>query len=116
MAITTSMENSRYFEERRRDKTIGASLEAAPTVHVVDDAMAEAARSVAFEDICITSGIRVETGEGAADAFRLEDVPGVAVTFALADGEKCARCWKILPDVGSHAAPQTCERCATAVA
>jgi len=104
------------LEERRRDKTIGASLEAAPTVFVADTAMADAARSVAFEDICITSGIVVETGEGPADAFRLDDVPGVAAVFAPAKGGKCARCWKILPDVGDHVAPQTCARCSEVVA
>ena len=103
------------LEERRRDKTIGASLEAAPTVYVSDESMAEAARSVTFEDVCITSGIVIETGEGPADAFRLEDVAGVSVIFAGAAGEKCARCWKILPDVGNHAAPQTCARCAAVV-
>ncbi len=104
------------LEERRRDKTIGASLEAAPVVHVADEAKAEVARSVAFADVCITSGISIETGAGAADAFRLDDVPGVAVAFAMAEGEKCARCWKILPDVGQHAAPQTCARCSGVVA
>jgi len=104
------------LEERRRDKTIGASLEAAPVVHVADTAMAEAARSVAFEDICITSGITVEAGDGPEGAFRLDDVPGVAVGFAMAEGEKCARCWKILPDVGTHAAPQTCARCSAVMA
>ncbi len=103
------------LEERRRDKTIGASLEAAPTVHVADAAMSEAARSVPFADICITSDIAVETGEGASDAFRLDEVPGVAVAFATATGEKCARCWKILPDVGTHATPGVCGRCAEVV-
>jgi isoleucyl-tRNA synthetase len=34
-------------------------------------------------------------------AFRLEDVPGVAVVFARAKGTKCARSWKILEDVGA---------------
>jgi isoleucyl-tRNA synthetase len=33
------------------------------------------------------------------------------VVPALADGEKCARCWRILPDVGGHAHSHTCERC-----
>jgi len=103
------------LEERRRDKTIGASLEAAPVVYVADAALAEAARSVGFEDVCITSGISVEGGEGPAEAFRLEDVPGVAVVFALAEGEKCARCWKILPDVGDHDAAQACGRCSDVV-
>jgi isoleucyl-tRNA synthetase len=35
----------------------------------------------------------------------------VAVVFETAMGEKCERCWKILPDVGSHAHPHTCKRC-----
>ena len=35
-----------------------------------------------------------------ADAFTLSDVPGVAVIVEKAAGTKCARSWKILPDVG----------------
>jgi isoleucyl-tRNA synthetase len=35
-----------------------------------------------------------------ADAFRLHDVPGVAVVVEKAGGLKCARSWKILPTVG----------------
>jgi isoleucyl-tRNA synthetase len=40
-------------------------------------------------------------GEGPADAFRLDDVPGVAVEPKRAEGKKCARSWKISPLVGS---------------
>jgi isoleucyl-tRNA synthetase len=40
-------------------------------------------------------------GEGPQDAFRLPDVKGVAVVFKPAEGRKCARSWKILPEVGS---------------
>ena len=40
-------------------------------------------------------------GEGPADAFRLDDVKGVAVVPALATGRKCARSWKVSPDVGA---------------
>ena len=104
------------LEERRRDKTIGASLEAAPTVYVADQATAQAITGQDFADICITSDITVETSDGPQDAFRLDDIPGVAIKFARADGQKCARCWKILPDVGTHAAPQTCKRCTDVVA
>ena len=33
-----------------------------------------------------------------------------------AQGEKCARCWMILPEVGTHAAhPDLCNRCTEAV-
>jgi isoleucyl-tRNA synthetase len=55
-------------------------------------------------------------GEGPAEAFRLTDVPGVAVVPALAAGAKCQRCWQVLPEVGSN--PQhadICNRCADAV-
>ncbi|MEK7802651.1 MAG: zinc finger domain-containing protein [Pseudomonadota bacterium] len=31
----------------------------------------------------------------------MPDGAGVAVHFAIAEGQKCERCWKILPDVGS---------------
>ncbi|MEM9811922.1 MAG: zinc finger domain-containing protein, partial [Pseudomonadota bacterium] len=44
------------------------------------------------------------------DAFRLED-PSIGVVFQRPDGEKCQRCWKILPDVGFHANPGVCARC-----
>ena len=34
-------------------------------------------------------------------AFTLDDTKGVAVVPGLAEGTKCARSWKILPEVGS---------------
>jgi isoleucyl-tRNA synthetase len=40
-------------------------------------------------------------GEGPADAFRLDEVKGVAVVPKRAEGKKCARSWKISPLVGS---------------
>ena len=50
-----------------------------------------------------------------ADAFRMPETAGVAVSFALATGEKCARCWKVLPDVGTHSHEGVCGRCDEAV-
>ena len=41
------------------------------------------------------------TGAGPADAFRLSEVPEVAVIPKLAEGVKCARSWRITTDVGS---------------
>ncbi len=103
------------LEIERRDKRIGASLEAAPVVHVADGALREALASVDFTDVCITSDLTL-TGEAApADAFTLDDAPGIAVVPSLASGEKCARCWKILPDVGTHAHPGVCARCDAAL-
>ncbi|MBD3786572.1 MAG: isoleucine--tRNA ligase [Sphingomonadales bacterium] len=99
------------LEVQRTAKVIGASLEAAPVVHVEDAGLAAALKSVDFADLCITSGLSVTTDPAPNEAFRLPEVPGVAVVFEPAEGEKCGRCWRILPDVGSHKHPHTCARC-----
>ena len=99
------------LEIKRTDKTIGASLEAAPVVHVEDAGVLAALKSVDFADLCITSGLSLTADAAPPEAFRLPDVPGIGVVFELAEGEKCQRCWKILPDVGSHAHAGTCARC-----
>jgi isoleucyl-tRNA synthetase len=99
------------LEVQRTDKVIGASLEAAPVVHVEDAVTLAALKTVAFEDICITSGIALTADPAPAEAFRLPDQTGVGVVFEKAAGEKCQRCWKILPDVGTHSHAATCKRC-----
>jgi isoleucyl-tRNA synthetase len=103
------------LEIQRTDKVIGASLEAAPVVHV-DAATAAILKTIAFDDLCITSAIDVSTDPSPAEAFRLPEVDGVGVVFEMAEGEKCQRCWKILPDVGTHAHAGVCHRCNEALA
>ncbi|GGF53894.1 isoleucine--tRNA ligase [Paracoccus acridae] len=99
------------LEVRRSDKTIGASLEAAPVVHVEDADMLAALKSVDFADVCITSDLSLTADPAPAEAFRMAETPGIGVVFELAEGEKCQRCWKILPDVGTHKHPGVCARC-----
>ena len=103
------------LEVQRTDKVIGASLEAGPVVFVEDEALAEVLGSVPFDDVCITSAISVTTDAAPADAFKLPDVSGIAVVFEKAQGGKCERCWKVLPDVGQHGVPGVCGRCAAAL-
>ena len=54
-----------------------------------------------ISEVSITSGATLVEGEGPADAFRLDDVKGVAVVPNRAEGAKCARSWKISASVGS---------------
>jgi isoleucyl-tRNA synthetase len=89
------------LEIERAKKHIGSSLEAAPIVYVADPDLLGALDGIDFAEICITSDIAIEAGEGPADAFRLPDAPGVSVVPALAQGRKCARSWKISPLVGA---------------
>ncbi|WP_309666701.1 isoleucine--tRNA ligase, partial [Tabrizicola sp.] len=103
------------LEVQRTAKVIGASLEAAPVVHVESAEALRALKSVDFADLCITSGISLTADPSPAEAFRLPEVPGVGVVFELAPGEKCERCWKVLPDVGTHKHPGTCQRCSDAL-
>jgi isoleucyl-tRNA synthetase len=89
------------LEIERREKRIGASLEAAPIVHVTDAELRAALAGLDLAEICITSTATLLADEGPADAFRLDEVAGVAVVPALAEGRKCARSWRVLPEVGS---------------
>jgi isoleucyl-tRNA synthetase len=89
------------LEVERVAKRIGASLEAAPTIYVSDAALRAALKDVDLAEISITSDAKLAEGEGPAEAFRLDDVRGVAVVSARAEGKKCARSWKISPLVGS---------------
>jgi isoleucyl-tRNA synthetase len=89
------------LEIERAQKRIGASLEAAPVVFIADGSLYEAVQDLDFAEICITSGIDIRQGEGPSDAFRLDEVKGVAVVPARAEGRKCARSWKVSPEVGS---------------
>jgi len=98
------------LEVQRTAKVIGASLEAAPVVHV-DAGLKAVLDSIDFANLCITSGITVTTDPAPEGAFTLAEVPGVAVVFQPAPGAKCERCWQVLPDVGSHAHAATCARC-----
>ncbi|MBI1171759.1 isoleucine--tRNA ligase [bacterium] len=103
------------LEVQRTAKVIGASLEAAPVVHVADTAILAALKSVDFADLCITSAIQVTADPEPQEAFRLPEVPGIGVVFEKAEGQKCQRCWKVLPDVGTHKHPGTCQRCNAAL-
>jgi isoleucyl-tRNA synthetase len=106
------------LEVQRTAKVIGSSLEAAPEVFVTTKKKALLG-TVPFEEICITSGVTLSSLTEEIvhkrgfpdDVFQLADLPQVAVRFELADGAKCQRCWKILPDVNTHRHPHVCARC-----
>jgi isoleucyl-tRNA synthetase len=104
------------LEIERREKNIGSSLESAPIVYVSDPDLMAAIEGRDMADICITSQITI-TGEPAPEgAFTLPDVPGVAVVHRPAEGRKCARSWRIVPDVGSDPAfPELSARDAAAM-
>ncbi|MBL8538154.1 MAG: isoleucine--tRNA ligase [Hyphomonadaceae bacterium] len=105
------------LEVARRDKVIGSALEAAPRVFVADEHLRAALQSIDFAELCITSGIVIEAGEGPTEAFRSPEVAGVAVLVEKAGGVKCARSWKYFdPMTADPRYPDITPRDAEAVA
>ncbi len=103
------------LEREREQKRIGSSLQAKPVVYI-DWPFEELFDGIDMAEIAITSAIELKAGKAPAAAFRQDDVAGVAIVPELAEGDKCQRCWRVLPEVGQHPeAPETCGRCADAV-
>ena len=83
------------LEVERREKRIGASLEAAPKVHIADQNLIDAFKGESPADIFITSGAElIHTSNGNGGGFTLDDTDGVVVYPVKADGIKCRRSWK----------------------
>src|SRR5205085_12040153 len=66
------------LEIERAAKRIGSSLEAAPLIHLSDLDLFAALVDVDLAELCITSAATLVQGDGAPEAFRLDEVPGVA--------------------------------------
>ena len=78
---------------------------------------ADILNSIPFEEIAITSGIKIIAGDPPPRAFALPDVKGAAAIADLSAGGKCQRCWRVLTEVGTHDDhPDLCNRCDAAVA
>jgi isoleucyl-tRNA synthetase len=103
------------IELERAQKRLGSSLQASVEVFT-DEAHVAALEGVDLAEVSITSAATARAAAAPAGAFTLVDVPGVGVVVGLAEGEKCQRCWRVLPEVGEIAAhPDLCHRCADAV-
>ncbi|MEO1303471.1 MAG: isoleucine--tRNA ligase [Pseudomonadota bacterium] len=82
------------IEIERREKRIGSSLEAAPTVYVSDPELLAAYDGEVAEDIFITSQATLVSTAAPTEAFTLPEEASVAVLPGKAAGVKCARSWK----------------------
>ncbi|HEX4194645.1 MAG TPA: class I tRNA ligase family protein, partial [Stellaceae bacterium] len=103
------------IELERAQKRIGSSLQAAVEIFASPDWQAPL-DGIDLPELCITSAAALKLGAVPADVFVLGDVPGVGVTVLPAPGDKCERCWRVLPEVGEDRAhADLCHRCADAV-
>ena len=92
------------LEKMRQEGQIGASLQAAVTLHSPEH-QALLPDAAAWAEVMIVS--QVEFGGAAAESV---------AEARVAEGEKCARCWRVLPEVGTDRRhPALCLRCVDAV-
>ncbi len=90
------------LERLRRDKRIGSSLQA----HVelpLGAAVWSMVEPAVWAELAVVSSVSLAAGV-------------TEVTVEPAAGDKCARCWRVLPEVGGDGQhPALCRRCADAV-
>ena len=106
---------NKQIEVARNAKLIGSNLSAKvelwaqPELAAVLNKLGDELRFV-----LITSQVAVHEFAEQGEATELD---GLRVQVSAAEGEKCARCWHVLPDVNTHAAhPGLCSRCIVNVA
>ncbi len=104
------------IEIERGRKHLGSSLEAAIELFL-EPQLADLVRGVDFAELAITSAATVVLDSVPEGAFTLADVAGVGVRVSRAPGERCERCWQVLPEVGAESEHRDlCRRCAAVVA
>jgi isoleucyl-tRNA synthetase len=124
----------RKLEQMRQDKLIGKSLEAAvelgvdpvtePLVRKYEASLAELFNVSAVTVVSVPAagrntgsdheGRNSNASEPAGDAGKPVDV--VRIRVSKAEGTKCGRCWRVVPDVGADDRwPEVCARCAEAL-
>jgi isoleucyl-tRNA synthetase len=89
------------LEVERREKRIGAALEASATVRLADASLLDAFEGLDAAEVFRVSQATVSSGGSVEGDFTLEGTPGVSVAVGKAPGRKCARSWRVLPEVGS---------------
>ncbi|MCX5615281.1 isoleucine--tRNA ligase [Bombella saccharophila] len=92
------------LEAARREGLIGSSLEAQVILSLTPEEQA-ASEDVDWATLCLASEVHLQEGSDADP-----------VQVRRADGQKCARCWRVLPDVGQNEEhTHLCLRCVEAV-
>ncbi|PLR38455.1 isoleucine--tRNA ligase [Chimaeribacter coloradensis] len=112
-------EVNKVIEQARADKRLGGSLEAAVTLYADSDLAAKLhSLGAELRFVLLTSAAAVAPlADAPADAQASEQLKGLKIGLAKAEGEKCPRCWHFTTDVGQnpeHA--EICGRCYTNVA
>ncbi|KAA8731244.1 isoleucine--tRNA ligase [Acinetobacter qingfengensis] len=102
---------NKQIEVARNAKLVGSNLSAKVELWATDELKTILDRlGDELRFVLITSQVIVRQFDAAQG--EATDVDGLQVQISAADGEKCARCWHVLPDVNTHADHAgLCSRC-----
>ena len=97
------------LELKRNEKLIGSSLQAKVTLFLSQDTT-KIIKNLNLAEMCIVSKVELkDINKKSNDSINFED-EDIYVEVKLADGEKCQRCWTVLPEVSSNK-NNLCNRC-----
>ena len=89
------------IELERKEKRIGSSLEANPKIFISNPEYIKLFQNIDLPEVFITSQAEIIFEKAPKGSFSIEEIKDVAVVCGVAQGNKCNRSWKVLPEVGT---------------
>jgi isoleucyl-tRNA synthetase len=112
--LSVRAEATKAIEPERKNGNIGHSLDVCLHLFAEGQLLADLmANQEYLRELFIVSDVQVHTKENApVEAFSSQEMPGLKIGVSRADGDKCARCWTISPELGQDEHyPDICPRC-----
>jgi isoleucyl-tRNA synthetase len=97
------------LEIKRNEKLIGSSLQAKAIIYIPSE-IKQILSTLDLAEMCIVSAVEIrDIAEKKPSSMNFEEVD-IFVDISLAEGDKCQRCWTILPEVKDNQ-DHLCSRC-----
>ena len=97
------------LEIKRNEKLIGSSLQAKAIIYIPSE-IKQIISTLDLAEMCIVSGVEIkDIAEKTPSSMNFEE-EDIFVDISLAEGDKCQRCWTILPEVKDNQ-DHLCSRC-----
>ena len=97
------------LEIKRNEKLIGSSLQAKAIIYIPSE-IKQILSTLDLAEMCIVSSAEIkDISEKTPSSMNFEE-EDICVDISLAEGDKCQRCWTILPEVKDNQ-DHLCNRC-----
>ena len=97
------------LELKRNEKVIGSSLQANVKLYITSKSQ-NLLKDINLAEMCIVSNLEINDISNKTENSMKFEEDDIYVEILLANGEKCNRCWTILPEVESNP-NNLCKRC-----